>query len=395
MAAGQAESAWDVALNSLQPGIARCLFAPRVEDALDALQRSAAYRLQSPPLVLLTWPDAPRIDQALREIACQLAAVATAASPNWLGDAESHPAIGATTAAIDAKWYRQVKSLLRARKPPLPSGFPVGESVRRLAAAISPFPLTCLFVVEGDVNDRPVHLDGLCRCVQWVARQTGGRIALVLNESFRDAAEVASIDFQAITLTETGEANSAETGEANSASSEAPSQAVLPSVPLHPSTPCQPSSRDRGFSGSVEWDKATDRVGGERKLRLWPLLGQPHPFSPGEQLLAAALAAHQQLTGRFAFNELVETADGKRYIVDLLDPELKLVVEVDGYQHHSSQAAFAADRDRDFRLQVNGYRVLRLTHHEVVRDVCGALAKIDTLVRYCLGKANLPAESKA
>ena len=375
---------WSAALESLQPGTTRCLFADCVEDVLDSLYRSAAYRVQSPPLVVLAWPTAPRIDLAIREIARQLADVAWAAAPNWLSVDAGETAVaeqaGSTIAAIDARWRRGVRQSLDAGQPPLPNGFPVGESLRRLATTISTAPLTCLFVVAGTANDRPAHLDGLGRCGQWVARQTGGRIALVLSASLRDVPALESVDFAAFSLDPSVNA------------------AQAPAVPPSPSL--------RPVSTGINAFRATDRgntaggaerqhTGQEQKLRLWPLLGQPHPFSPGEQFLAEAISSHRQLAGRFIFNEVVETADGKRYIVDLLDRELKLVVEVDGYQHHSSHAAFAADRDRDFRLHVNGYVVLRLTHHEVVRDIRGAMEKIVTMIRFCRGNPNRIPEAEA
>lgn len=45
-----------------------------------------------------------------------------------------------------------------------------------------------------------------------------------------------------------------------------------------------------------------------------------------------------------------------------------MVVECDGYAHHFSPAAFAADRRRDRELQLQGYTVLRFPSEEVVRD---------------------------
>lgn len=53
--------------------------------------------------------------------------------------------------------------------------------------------------------------------------------------------------------------------------------------------------------------------------------------------------------------------------VDLLVAGL-VVVECDGYAHHLSRAAFAADRRRDRELQLQGYTVLRFPSDEVVRD---------------------------
>ena len=49
------------------------------------------------------------------------------------------------------------------------------------------------------------------------------------------------------------------------------------------------------------------------------------------------------------------------YEADHYWPEHKLIVEVDGYDVHSTRATFESDRRRDADLQSTGYRVLRVT----------------------------------
>ncbi|RMD71871.1 MAG: DUF559 domain-containing protein [Gammaproteobacteria bacterium] len=111
--------------------------------------------------------------------------------------------------------------------------------------------------------------------------------------------------------------------------------------------------------------------------------GLPHPQSPAEQRLARAMAKDPQLAGLFLCNQPVETTLGHRYVVDFLWPSGRLAVEVDGYRYHSSRVQFALDRQRDYELQLSGYRVLRLTHDEVMGDVEAALAKVRRMVE-CL-----------
>jgi very-short-patch-repair endonuclease len=55
------------------------------------------------------------------------------------------------------------------------------------------------------------------------------------------------------------------------------------------------------------------------------------------------------------------------YVVDFIWPDAKLVVEVDGRATHETRRAFQEDRDRDGRLAVAGYRVLRFTWWDVTR----------------------------
>jgi very-short-patch-repair endonuclease len=62
-----------------------------------------------------------------------------------------------------------------------------------------------------------------------------------------------------------------------------------------------------------------------------------------------------------------------RFIVDLLAPEVRLVVEVDGLYHTQRHAA---DARRDRALLRAGFRVLRLDADVVMRDVDAAVARV-------------------
>jgi very-short-patch-repair endonuclease len=70
------------------------------------------------------------------------------------------------------------------------------------------------------------------------------------------------------------------------------------------------------------------------------------------------------------------------YLVDMLWPEGKVVIEVDGYRYHGNRFAFSEDRHRDYELLLSGYLVLRLPHDEVIADVAIALEKIRDVVRF-------------
>lgn len=54
--------------------------------------------------------------------------------------------------------------------------------------------------------------------------------------------------------------------------------------------------------------------------------------------------------------------------VDAFWPDRKLMVEADSWQYHGNREAFEDDRERDATMQVEGYRVLRLTHRRLERD---------------------------
>jgi very-short-patch-repair endonuclease len=112
------------------------------------------------------------------------------------------------------------------------------------------------------------------------------------------------------------------------------------------------------------------------------LVGAPHPLSPGETRLARFLARDGDLAPLFFFNQRIATRSERIYVVDLYSPKLRLAVEVDGYSYHSDPKTFQSDRDRDYHLMISGYRVLRLTHNEVMRDAALALEKIRDAVNF-------------
>jgi very-short-patch-repair endonuclease len=57
-----------------------------------------------------------------------------------------------------------------------------------------------------------------------------------------------------------------------------------------------------------------------------------------------------------------------RHEVDMLWRDHRLVVEIDGFEFHSSRPAFERDRVRDAELQALGYRVLRITWRRLVDE---------------------------
>jgi len=62
-----------------------------------------------------------------------------------------------------------------------------------------------------------------------------------------------------------------------------------------------------------------------------------------------------------------------RFIADLLAPEVRLIVEVDGLYHTRREAA---DARRERALSVAGYTVLRLDAQLVMLDVGAAAARV-------------------
>jgi very-short-patch-repair endonuclease len=64
------------------------------------------------------------------------------------------------------------------------------------------------------------------------------------------------------------------------------------------------------------------------------------------------------------FNDWI-VLGSKRYQVDCHWPGTHQIVELDGWQGHSTRSAFREDRTRDRRLRVAGYSVTRLTWNQL------------------------------
>jgi very-short-patch-repair endonuclease len=65
--------------------------------------------------------------------------------------------------------------------------------------------------------------------------------------------------------------------------------------------------------------------------------------------------------------------DGKSIRADILvwcpgNEKIKLIVECDGYEYHSSKESFEKDRKRDRLLKSKGYDVIRFSGSEIFRD---------------------------
>jgi very-short-patch-repair endonuclease len=116
------------------------------------------------------------------------------------------------------------------------------------------------------------------------------------------------------------------------------------------------------------WDlvERYPRRRGVRRVRvaLERLKEEPagHERSPLEERFAPFLRKHRLSLPRF--NDWI-TAGGKTYQVDCHWPELRQIVELDGWGSHKTRTAFREDRARDRRLRVAGYSVTRITWNQL------------------------------
>jgi hypothetical protein len=68
--------------------------------------------------------------------------------------------------------------------------------------------------------------------------------------------------------------------------------------------------------------------------------------------------------------------DGERFLVDFLWEEQQVIVETDGRETHETPTAFQSDRRRDQFLAAAGYRVLRVTWHQIHGEADAVLRRV-------------------
>lgn len=111
-----------------------------------------------------------------------------------------------------------------------------------------------------------------------------------------------------------------------------------------------------------------------------PVAGMTHPGSRAERALESALSHHPWARGR-AWNQTYQSHPLSNPIrLDLAWERERCVVEIDGPEHRAA-LRFAADRQRDVQLHLDGYTVLRFTNTEVLEDVEVVVSQIERLLQ--------------
>ena len=80
-------------------------------------------------------------------------------------------------------------------------------------------------------------------------------------------------------------------------------------------------------------------------------------------------------------NAWIPFPDGGGAEADFLWRDRRLVIETDGRETHATRTAFERDRLRDQRLAVAGYRVIRFTWRQVVKQPQAVTATMASLLR--------------
>lgn len=338
-------------LRNLVPGTIRSVICDDPLQILSDLELAALSHSEGFQFAVCRFEEIPVLAELLDHILDSLASIAKAIFPRWYSNAidEKYPdpislenrilneffikRVAAEYPKVSAAWLRAATTCCMENKIPLSGKFTSEINALQLSLAISAEKLILILTVE-DPNPRPQNLLGLSKAVEWFARVTGSAVCVLVSRSLSACKELEGV--------------------------------------LYDSTELLIEAANRDFR----------RLAAETKYVFWPIQGYPHPFSPGEQALAKKLPLDPDLGGLFRFNETVVSTRNNRFVVDLLWPEGKVVVEVDGFSCHGNRYAFGQDRNRDYELVISGYLVLRLTHDEVLQDVAIALDKIRDVVNF-------------
>lgn len=324
-------------LRNLPPGRVRLAIC----DDYPALRNwaRAAALTEEPFIRLVEIPNAAgrKVDTAMSLAIEAVSKAALALWPDWTHVVEPTRSIDEAqeSAEHSTEWERQAAQLCQAGKPPLFPRLNLSLQAQRLSRVLDErrllflVPLSPTTVTESDIA-------GFAGLLDWLAIETQARVLAIVGSQIADHPALDRLRYESLDW------RNIRTAEDSSSAKESAGSSQL----------------------------------------IFPVIGKPHPFSPGEQCLARALEDDAELGGLFRYNHPLVSAKGNRFIVDLYWPDGGLVVEVDSYRFHGDANAFASDRQRDFELLIGGCLVLRLTHDEIINDVGGAVGKIRELVRF-------------
>jgi very-short-patch-repair endonuclease len=72
----------------------------------------------------------------------------------------------------------------------------------------------------------------------------------------------------------------------------------------------------------------------------------------------------------------IRTPSGQTFRADFAYPHARLIIEVQGYRWHGGHAEWRRDLDRNSTLAAQGWRVLYVTWHDIVRDPKRTITRI-------------------
>ncbi len=156
-----------------------------------------------------------------------------------------------------------------------------------------------------------------------------------------------------------------------------------------PITPDFPDYWRKNYQASVEmWEKFKEREGSNNLIGFIEnfkemLESQNYPQGDIDSMvsdISRHLLMYHLLEVKDNYHFSPQTPfvmNGKTIRPDLYvwvpsQPQVRIIVECDGFEHHTSRVAFSRDRARDRALQTQGFQVFRFSGHEIYHDPISA-----------------------
>jgi len=295
--------------------------------------------------------------EGVSQLNYELASLVRSAWPFWFGDRdfgwyrddplgnerlyEEARDLALSDDRVTPSWVIQAVHLAAGGALPIMSSLDSAAQVAQGCLALSRHGI--VFLIPFEPGWIPSERQSAVSVVEWLARNSGAAVIPLIPMEWAESDPVDRLLFRAWTLAESDV--SQELGMGQSAESA------------------------HSLTGQMIRTPGMSRV-----------MGSPHPLSEVEKRVWAYLTSDPDMAQLFRCNQTVITVLGTRPRVDLLWPDGRIVVELDGYADHGMREAFERDRHRDYELLMSGYQVLRITNDEIHRDFEAAIGKIRDLV---------------
>ena len=306
-------------------------------------------------LVACRWGVVPRLDDLIDDVIRTFAGVALADWPHWYGmtlvDPQTPSALEQIMALqtslrhiarqqlhVLSPWLRKAAAKCIRREPPFDSNSPREVQAGQLALAVCPQNLTVVLCTS---ENESTGAAALVAAAEWLQRVTGARIILLTPTAWKNSSDLHRLHAEPKTLS---------------------FQEPPPTDPF-----------PAGLPSGVQ-------------VHVTPQPGLPHPNSEAEGILYQRIQGDKELSACLQFNQTVEVNLGQKFRIDILCRSRRVAVEVDGDDHRALNK-YCDDCNRDYRLMLNGYLVLRLPNTLVQSDPDLAIHRIRDLLHFREGIA--------
>lgn len=365
----------------LEQGRVKTIFAADVALARGQILDELKSQREGPSIVTITWERVPELKRELNELVDAIAEAAHSIWPHWYRSAAERFLLANGTATevvregeieavvLHAKshaptsseaWLRHVWKRCERGRLPTTKKLTSAEQIRQLSKAVDPHNLITVVATLQPIL-RKGRLQALAKALEWMAKETAAPLVFIAPAEWHSRPELDAISYDCVPCWD-------------DLSRDTPSQASgalnRDAGPI-PDPTFRPLERDGELASSPG--------GTDSSVVVEPVLGKPHPKSRVENHLAKHLTADPELAPLFRWNHPMPVL-GIGKTVDLFWEAGGVVIEIDG-PSHLTPPQYNQDRDRDYRLLLEGYTSLRITNDAVNADVAVVIEKIRKVVR--------------